>query len=338
MRSLLEVVGAHVRFPSASGVSGLLKSDTRSYVSVVADVSFSLATGETYALVGESGSGKTTLARAINGLLPLDAQSSVRFDNVELTSLSRREIRSQRRKMAMMFQDPHGSLSSRQTVRQLLKEPFQVHGMSNRDLDAECNRLLGLVGLPNYFADRYPHQLSGGQARRVGLARAVALDPKLIIADEPTAGLDVSIQGDVLNLLNTMQDRMGVAILIITHNLQVVRHIAHRVGIMYLGRLVEEGPTNEIFSAPKHPYTKALLSAGHAPASDGEKIELCGEVPSLRKRPSGCEFHTRCPLMQTKCASEIPTMEFRQGEQRYRCFYPLSPARENKKATLFSVV
>ena len=224
----------------------------------------------------------------------------------------------------MMFQDPVGSLSPRMQVRDIVTEPFRVHGVE-ADLRAEADRLLSLVGLSGDFANRFPHQLSGGQARRVGVARAIALDPKLIIADEPTAGLDVSVQGEVLNLLNDLRERLGLAMLIITHNLHVVHHVADRMAVMYLGRFVETGETEAIFQAPAHPYTAALLSANPEPDPDKAKdrISLPAEVPSLLARPDGCEFHTRCPWAQAKCRTEAPAA---QGtDRRIACHFPLSP-------------
>ena len=230
-----------------------------------------------------------------------------------------------RRRMPMMFQDPVGSLSPRLSVRSLLSEPFVIHGLSDRDLNAEVTRLLALVGLPRDFADRYPHQLSGGQARRVGVARAIALDPVLVVADEPTAGLDVSVQGEVLNLLNDLRDRMGLSMLIITHNLHVVRQIADRMAVMYLGRFVEQGETEAIFRAPHHPYTAALLSANPEPDPDRvhQRITLPADVPSLLERPSGCEFHTRCPQAQGRCAVDVP-VPVTVGNSRLTCHFPLN--------------
>lgn len=232
----------------------------------------------------------------------------------------------------MMFQDPVGSLSPRMTIRKLLAEPLQIHGSGDKNPDKEALRLLSLVGLNEEFADRYPHQLSGGQARRVGVARAVALNPDLLIADEPTAGLDVSIQGEVLNLLSHLQQEMGLGILMITHNLNVVRHVADQMAIMYLGRFVEQGESQQIFSNPAHPYTAALLAANpnpdpHAIADENRnKIELQGEVPSLLRRPSGCEFHTRCPRVQAKCKSTFPDLIGSKGEQSFNCFFPMDQA------------
>jgi len=289
---------------------------------VLPGISFDVAQGETYALVGESGSGKTTVIRAIAGLAP--AQSgSVKFDGVEIRGTPESKLRPLRKDIAMMFQDPVGSLSPRLTIRNLITEPYRIQGMKDRDLDAEANRLLAMVNLPGHFADRYPYQLSGGQARRVGVARALALEPRLILADEPTAGLDVSVQGELLNLLNNLRESLGLAMVIITHNLNVVRHVADRMGIMYLGRLVEEGPTEEIFAGPRHPYTLCLLSAHPEPDPDAqlERIALRGEPPSLLNRPNGCEFRDRCPFPQDICHK---TPEWRAtGNRGHRCLVPL---------------
>ncbi len=291
----------------------------------VAGVSFDVSPGETFALVGESGSGKTTLARAVNGLQEISA-GSVTFEGRRIDTLDARAMKPIRRRMSMMFQDPVGSLSPRMKVGDLVTEPFRIHGLSDMSLKDETRRLLSLVGLPPDFADRYPHQLSGGQARRVGVARAVALNPAMIIADEPTAGLDVSVQGEVLNLLNDLRERLGLAMLIITHNLHVVHHVADRMAVMYLGRFVETGDTEAIFNAPAHPYTAALLSANPEPDPDKahDRIMLPAEVPSLMARPSGCEFHTRCPWAQGKCATETPPVVERDG-RRIACHFPLDP-------------
>ncbi len=292
-------------------------------VNVLAGVSFTVQPGETYALVGESGSGKTTVIRAIASLAPAQ-DGSVTFEGQEIRGAPERVMRPLRKDMAMMFQDPVGSLSPRLTIRSLITEPYRIQGMKDKDLDAEAKRLLEMVNLPTHFADRYPYQLSGGQARRVGVARALALEPKLILADEPTAGLDVSVQGELLNLLNDLRERLGLAMVIITHNLSVVRHVADRMGIMYLGRLVEEGTTETIFKDPRHPYTRCLLSANPEPDPDArlERIALKGEPPSLLKRPSGCEFRERCPFAKDIC-TQTPEWEV-DGGHGLRCLAPLS--------------
>lgn len=294
-------------------------------INVLAGVSFKVEAGETYALVGESGSGKTTVIRAIAGLAPAQAGSVV-FEGQEIRGAPERVMRPLRKDMAMMFQDPVGSLSPRLTIRSLITEPYRIQGMKDRDLDAEAKRLLEMVNLPSHFADRYPYQLSGGQARRVGVARALALEPKLILADEPTAGLDVSVQGELLNLLNDLRERLGLAMVIITHNLNVVRHVADRMGIMYLGRLVEEGTTEDIFHDPRHPYTRCLLSANPEPDPDArlERIALKGEPPSLLQRPSGCEFRERCPFAKEICV-QTPQWEVEAGHG-LRCLAPLPRA------------
>lgn len=310
---ILSVDDVQVAFP----VGGLL---SRSAILGVAGVSFSVRPGETFALVGESGSGKTTLARAVNGLQDI-SEGSITFDGQRIDTLNKSQMKPVRKRMSMMFQDPVGSLSPRMTVGDLVTEPFRIHGHDGRNLREEASRLLTLVGLPADFASRYPHQLSGGQARRVGVARAIALDPALIIADEPTAGLDVSVQGEVLNLLNDLRERLGLAMVIITHNLHVVHHVADRTAVMYLGRFVEIGETEEMFANPRHPYTAALLSANPEPDPDKvhDRITLPAEVPSLLARPSGCEFHTRCPWAQEKCRSVPPPA----GD--VACHFPLSP-------------
>ena len=302
-------------------VRARLKRQHNRFVDAVLDVSFTLKAGTTLALVGESGSGKSSLGRAIIGLTPIHS-GRVRF--LGKAPQLARGARDYRREVAMMFQDPVSSLSPRRTVRSLITEPFTVHGLSGRDLDAEAKRLLSLVGLPKDFAGRYPHQLSGGQARRVGVARAVALLPKLIIADEPTAGLDVSVQGEILNLLNRLQRELGLTYLIITHNLAVVRHVSDETAIMYMGRFVEQGPTADIFTHAAHPYTVGLLAAQPKPDPDRRRdyVALMGEVPSLARRPGGCEFHPRCPRAQVKCRSEVPPVFSLSAQHTHRCYFP----------------
>lgn len=315
---ILTVEDVQVSFP----VGGLGR---RSSILGVAGVSFEVRRGETFALVGESGSGKTTLARAVNGLQAI-SQGAITFEKQRIDGLDRRAMKPIRRRMSMMFQDPVGSLSPRMTVGDLVTEPFRIHDIDGRNLREEAARLLSLVGLPTDFASRFPHQLSGGQARRVGVARAIALDPALIIADEPTAGLDVSVQGEVLNLLNDLRERLGLAMMIITHNLHVVHHVADRTAVMYLGRFVEAGDTEEVFGAPRHPYTAALLSANPEPDPDKthNRITLPAEVPSLLARPAGCEFHTRCPWAKAKCSVEAPTRTL-EGSRAVACHFPLEP-------------
>lgn len=321
---LLRIEDLSVRFPVVTGPRALITPPEAREVAAVAGVSLEIEAGETFALVGESGSGKTTLARAVNGLLPI-SDGGAWFDGVALHQNP--SWKPLRRRMAMMFQDPVGSLSPRMTVRSLVLEPLRIHTVSCPDPAAEARRLLEMVGLTAAFLDRYPHQLSGGQARRVGVARALALSPRLILADEPTAGLDVSVQGDILTLLNSLRAELGVAMLIITHNLNIIRHVADRMGVMYLGRLVEVAAVDDVFAAPAHPYTRALLAANPEPDPDArrERIELSGEVPSLLNRPSGCEFHTRCPWARPDCAGTAPPLaEVSTRPGRVRCLYPLA--------------
>ncbi len=296
----------------------------RQSILAVAGVSFHVNAGETFAVVGESGSGKTTLAHAINGLQDT-SRGEVTFMGNRVDASNSGQMKPLRRHMAMMFQDPVGSLSPRMKVGDLLAEPFHIHGIHG-NLPEETRRLLTLVGLPGDFVDRYPHQLSGGQARRVGVARAIALNPKLIIADEPTAGLDVSVQGEVLNLLNHLRECLDLAMIIITHNLHVVHHVADRMAVMYLGRIVEAGDTEELFRAPAHPYTATLLSANPEPDPDKvlDRISLPAEVPSLLARPSGCEFHTRCPWAQARCARDSPYTDM-MDRRIIACHTPLAP-------------
>jgi oligopeptide/dipeptide ABC transporter ATP-binding protein len=324
MADVLAVEGLQVRFRVKSGIAAVLDRAGPAFIEAVSDVSLRIAEGETFALVGESGSGKTTLALSVAGLVR-PRRGRIRFGGQDLEGLSDRALKTHRRHMALMFQDPVGSLSPRLSVRSLITEPFKIHGLAARDLDAEARRLLKMVGLGDDFADRFPHQLSGGQARRVGVARALALSPRLIIADEPTAGLDVSVQGEILNLLRQLKKDLGISILIITHNLSVVRHIADRMAIMYLGRFVEEGPTQAIFVQPRHPYTLALLSATLEPDAEGtaDAIELEGEVPSLLERPAGCEFHTRCPFVRDRCRGERPSPTQLAANRSLTCHYPV---------------
>jgi peptide/nickel transport system ATP-binding protein len=327
MTPLLAVENLVVRYP-VSGAFAAFLAGRPARIDAVAGVTFRIAAGETFALVGESGSGKTTVARAIAGLAPA-AAGSIRFEGRGLAGLSRFEWRGVRRRMAIMFQDPVGSLSPRLTVRSLLAEPYRVHGLAGGDLAGKLAALLEKVGLSPDFLDRYPHQLSGGQARRVNVARALALEPSLLIVDEPTAGLDVSVQGDILNLLNDLQERFGLAILLITHNLHVVRHVAHRLAIMYLGRFVEQGSADDIFKAARHPYAAALLAASPEPDPDARRsrIELAGEAPSLFERPGGCEFHPRCPFVREHCRAHRPCETQDARGHAFTCHYPMGEMR-----------
>jgi oligopeptide/dipeptide ABC transporter ATP-binding protein len=323
MAELLEVDNLVVRYRAMGRIKALLRGVGDPFFDAVLEVSLALDTGRTLGIVGESGSGKSTLGRAIVGLIRPSA-GTIRFDGAHPPGRTDSALRPWRRQMALMFQDPIASLSPRLTVKRLITEPFKIHSLAGHDLDAEAGRLLRMVGLDPGLGARYPHQLSGGQARRVGVARALALSPKLIIADEPTAGLDVSVQGEVLNLMNRLQREQGLAYIVITHNLPVVRHISDQLAIMYMGRLVEQGATPTLFAAPAHPYTEALLTATPVPDPDRRRPPpaLRGEVPSLLSRPPGCEFHTRCPYAQERCRLERPLPQVRPPGQTVRCHFP----------------
>ncbi|MCP4982576.1 MAG: ABC transporter ATP-binding protein, partial [Gammaproteobacteria bacterium] len=306
--TLLEVNDLRVRFRIMGNLKARIQGVADPFVDAVLHTSLSLKTGETLGLVGESGSGKTTLGRAILGLVAMHS-GSAKFQGQELNGLTSSAFMPMRRNMAMMFQDPIGSLSPRQTVRALFAEPFEIHGLGGKNLQDEVHRLCDMVSLPRNFLSRYPHELSGGQARRVGVARALALNPRLIIADEPTAGLDVSVQGEILNLMVELQDEHQLGYLIISHNLPVVRHVSDKLAIMYLGRLVEQGDCDRIFENPAHPYTEALVRGVPLPDPGKRRtlVSIEGEVPSLTHRPSGCEFHTRCKYAKDNCKTELPT-------------------------------
>ncbi|MEI4197094.1 ABC transporter ATP-binding protein [Roseovarius sp. E0-M6] len=324
-KPLLEVENLNVRFETVGRLSAMFKGVDQRHVDAVLDVSLTVGPGETLGLVGESGSGKTTLGRSVLNLTPAQG-GSVRFEGQEVRNMPERSFKPLRRDMAMMFQDPAGSLSPRKSVRALITEPLQIHGITGVDLDAEAERLAEMVRLAKPLLSRYPHELSGGQARRVGVARALALNPKLIIADEPTAGLDVSVQGEILNLMADLQAEHGLGYLIITHNLPVVRHIADRLAIMYLGRIVEQGPTDQIFANPMHPYTQALVEGVPQPDPDRRRahVSISGEVPSLLNRPKGCDFCTRCPYVQDKCRTEKPPHFHPEENRSHACFFPLT--------------
>ena len=321
-KPLLEVENLNVRFPIRGGITTAFRPSM--HVDAVLDVSLDVRAGETVGLVGESGSGKTTLGRAILHLVAAQG-GSIRFEGREVREIGETAFKPLRRNMAMMFQDPVGSLSPRKSVRALITEPLQIHGIRDVNPDREAERLAEMVRLPRALLSRYPHELSGGQARRVGVARALALNPKLIIADEPTAGLDVSVQGEILNLMADLQAEHGLGYLVITHNLPVVRHISDRLAIMYLGRIVEEGQADEIFAAPRHPYSETLINGVPQPDPDKRRTltSVKGEVPSLLNRPKGCDFATRCPYARDLCHAVKPPHETDAEGRSFACHFPL---------------
>lgn len=320
MPELLRVTELDVRYRVASALMARL-GGYEPTIQAVADVSLEIAPGSGFGLVGESGSGKSTLGRAIVGLLPI-ASGRIELAGAQLPT--GRAPRAWHRAAAMTFQDPIGSLSPRLRVGALIGEPLRIHGTGGPAPGERVAELAGLVGLDRALLDRYPHELSGGQARRVGIARALAVEPRLLVADEPTAGLDVSVQGDVLNLLGRLRREFGLGLLLITHNLAAARFGTDHVGVMYLGRLVEVRTTAALFAAPAHPYTSALLAA--MPIADLAPRErappLRGEIPSVARRPSGCEFHPRCPQSAPRCRVEPPPSVRVEGGS-VACHYPL---------------
>lgn len=307
MNPLYEIRDLGVDLGSGAGLVERMLRGALSSVSILKNISLEIAAGETLGLVGESGSGKTTLARAMLGLVPKSA-GTLCFESEMLES--RASFSRLRRASAMMFQDSVASLSPRLKVGALVTEPLVIHGMAMDNRKAMAIELLARVGLPAALAERYPHELSGGQARRVSVARALALNPKLVIADEPTAGLDVSVQGEILNLMTGLKREMGLSFLIITHNLAVVRHVSDRMAILYLGRITEVGPTREVFAAPRHPYTQSLIASGPQPDPRKRRKDLAikGEIPSVLARPRGCAFHTRCRHAKALCAEQEPSL------------------------------
>jgi peptide/nickel transport system ATP-binding protein len=314
---LMEVRGLKVHFPITRGV---IFDRVVGHVRAVDGVDLTVRRGETYGLVGESGCGKSTLGRALLRLSPVTA-GSILFDGVDLAGLRGESLRTMRRRMQMIFQDPMASLDPRQNVESILTEGLAAHGIggnrtARRDL---IGRTLDAVGLPRWSLSRYPHEFSGGQRQRIGIARALVLGPDLIIADEPVSALDVSIQAQVINLLEELQSSLGLTFIVIAHDLAVVRHISDTIGVMYLGGLVEEAPSDTLYAEPLHPYTRALMSAVPVPdpeVEDNRKpILLAGDLPSPADPPAGCRFHTRCPWAQpTRCADERPPLvEARPG-------------------------
>ena len=314
---LLEVDNLKMYFPVTSGI---IFQHKVADIKAVDDITFFVRRGETLGIVGESGCGKTTTGRCILQLYKPTA-GQIRFEGQELTGLSNRQMRGMRRQMQVIFQDPYSSLNPRMTAGNIIGEPLTVHGLVSgkaefRDRVAD---LLLNVGLNPYMADRFPHEFSGGQRQRIGVARALSVSPKFIVADEPVSALDVSIQAQIINLLEELQEQFSLTYLFIAHDLSVVRHISDRVGVMYLGHLVEMADRNDIYVNPIHPYTKALLSAVPIPDpvidAQRERILLSGEVPSPLNPPSGCVFHTRCPVAIDDCSQVIP--ELREVEPNH---------------------
>ncbi len=306
MEKLLEVSCLAKHFPLQRGI---LFSRRQGEVRAVDGVSFSLARGETLALVGESGCGKSTTARLVLRLIAPTA-GSIRFDGTDITALEGEALRQLRRRMQIIFQDPFASLNPRMTVAEILEEPLRVHGIGGRaERQARVRELLGLVGLASYHASRYPHEFSGGQRQRIGIARALAPSPQLVVCDEPVSALDVSIQAQVVNLLGDLKRELDLSYLFIAHDLAVVKHVADRVAVMYLGRIVEMAGKDATFAAPRHPYTRTLLAAIPRPDPRLKPAAIApGDLPSPLAPPAGCHFHTRCPFAIARCRTENPKL------------------------------
>jgi len=285
----------HIKNPD--GKKGLLRA--------VDDVSFTIKKGETFSLVGESGCGKSTLGRTLLGLYTPDQGSEILFDGEDITKFSKSKRKNFAKKAQLIFQDPSACLNPRRTIKQILLEPFKIHKIQNGE--AKIKELMDMVGLANRFLDRFPHEMSGGQKQRVGIARALALDPELIVCDEPVSALDVSIQAQVINLLEDLQKQLNLTYLFISHDLSVVHHISDRVAVMYLGKIVELSTRDQLYEKTQHPYTKSLLSSVPDITDEHrEKIILTGDVPSPSNPPAGCRFHTRCPVAMDICKTQEP--------------------------------
>jgi oligopeptide/dipeptide ABC transporter ATP-binding protein len=323
--ALVQVRGLVKHFPLTRGIVVQKKVGA---VQAVDGIDFDIRRGETLGLVGETGCGKTTTARLIMRLLDATA-GEIRFDGQDITHLKGARLKAIRRDMQMIFQDPYSSLNPRKTIGSIIAQPFVIHGLEQGKGERKraVQELMEMVGLNPEHYNRYPHEFSGGQRQRIGIARALALKPKLLIADEPVSALDVSIQAQVLNLLRDMQRRLGLTLVFIAHDLSVIKHMCDRVAVMYLGRIVEIGPGDRLYAFPRHPYTGALLSA--VPVADptvrrDERLLLSGDVPSPANPPQACRFHTRCPKAQELCSVDDPPLEDKGTGTRAACHFPLT--------------
>ena len=329
--NLLVVRGLKQYYPVKGGLG-----KAQSYVKAVDDVDFEVRRGEVFGIVGESGCGKSTLGKSICKLIE-PTEGSIVLDGEEISKYTAKQMRPVRKKVQMVFQDPYASLNPRMSVRDIVAEPLIIHGLTKtrEETDKRVVELLRRVGLDDYHANRYPHEFSGGQRQRVGIARALAVQPELIIADEPVSALDVSIQSQVLNLMNQLKRDMNLTYIFVAHDLSVVEHISDRVGVMYLGNFVEEGDKYSLYQNPLHPYTQALLSAVPIPDPKAKKdrIILEGNIPSALNPPSGCKFHTRCPKCMERCKTEAP-QKYQVGDDHfvYCHLYDTDEAKKNAKA------
>lgn len=311
--TILRVEDLKKYFTEHSGFIARLMNEVN-LIHAVDGVNFEIFEGEIFGLVGESGCGKSTVGRTILQIYEPTA-GSVYYNDIDLTTLSKSGMKDIRKQIQMIFQDPSSSLNRRKTVSQILKEPLKVHGLYKGERDERVNELLETVGIPARYSNRYPHEFSGGQKQRIGIARALAVDPDFIIADEPVSALDVSIQAQILNLLKNLQEEKDLTIIFIAHDLSVIKHICDRVGVMYLGRIVEIADTEELFTNPRHPYTQSLLRSVPQPDSElsRQREHLKGEVPSAENPPPGCSFHPRCPEMIDECKEIDPALAGIEG-------------------------
>jgi oligopeptide transport system ATP-binding protein len=317
--ALLDVRHLKKYFPVRRGVFSRVVAN----VQAVDDVSFSIQKGETFGLVGESGCGKTTTGRAILRLVEPDS-GEVRFEGTDLLKLNAEQLRQRRRDMQIVFQDPYASLNPRMRIRTIVGEPFAIHKtLRGSERDEQVAELLKVVGLDSSALDRYPHEFSGGQRQRIGIARALALKPKLIVADEPVSALDVSIQAQITNLMEDLQKQFGLTYLFISHSIPVVEQLSNRIGVMYLGKLVEVGTAEQVCLNPKHPYTQALISAIPVPdpGVKKERVILKGDVPTPLRPPPGCRFHTRCPIAEDRCRVEEPLLRVLDDGRTTACHF-----------------
>jgi peptide/nickel transport system ATP-binding protein len=330
---LVRVTGVKKYFPITQGI---IFQREIGRVHAVDGVSLEVFPGETLGIVGETGCGKSTLARLICRLLPV-TEGTIEFDGQDITNLKGNQLRQLRREIQMIFQDPYSSLNPRKRVGAIIGDPFEIHGLADgKELKKRVQELMETVGLNPEHYNRFPAEFSGGQRQRIGVARALALRPKLVICDEPVSALDVSIQAQVINLLEDLQNEFKLTYIFIAHDLSVVRHVSDRVGVMYLGKVVELSDARRLYAEPKHPYTGALLSAIPVPdpdtAQQRERVILLGDVPSPIDPPSGCRFHPRCPKAQERCVHEEPLLELKAGGDLAACHFPLEPGENLARA------
>ncbi|WP_213990068.1 oligopeptide/dipeptide ABC transporter ATP-binding protein [Sodalis sp. dw_96] len=320
---IISVEDAMVHFPVKQSLTQYLKGEPKKYIQALNGVRLEIKRGETLGIVGESGCGKSTLARTLVGLENA-TDGRVRFKGQDIAELRGQYRRSFNRQVQMIFQDPYGSLNPRMTVGQMLTEALSVHHVCpKKDIPARIRQLMALVRLPEDAIDKYPHEFSGGQRQRIGISRALAVEPEVLVADELVSALDVSVQAQVVNLLLDLQQKLSLTVLFVAHDLRLVRHISHRVAVMYLGEVVEVGDTETLYESPLHPYTQALLRAAPTldPADRGKNVSLTGELPSPLSPPSGCRFHTRCPKATDLCRVERPILAVKSSGLKVACHW-----------------